>query len=420
MIRQLFQTLPKVVAQAGYSIRVGSWLTQSRLRVYPAMLLAAFAGVLIWLVLGGGSKPWNAADFVGFWAPATLAAEGRAAAIYDPVLLHWLQESITGVSHDYQNWPYPPIYLLVILPLGLVPYWWAFVSWVGAGFLVYWLAARRLAGREGLLLALSFPGLWIGILNGHTEVMLAGLLGAAVLRLDRNPYTAGVLIGLCAIKPQLFLLVPVALMAGGQWRAVVAAGVTVAALVAVSLATLGFGPWVGFLSEISWMGGAIGTAGKGFYEIATKQQSTFAYGASIGGLKLGLILQTLVTATAALIVALVWRAHRALELRVAVLCCATLLAAPYLFDYDLALLAVPITLVARRGMQDGFRAWEKSLLAALWLLPLIARTASTYHLPVTLILLGLSLAVFAAPARPWKTAGVKRTALPAEPARVTS
>ena len=189
---------------------------------------------------------------------------------------------------------------------------------------------------------------------------------------------------------------------------------------AVSLATLGLGPWVGFLSEISWMGGAIGTAGKGFYEIATKQQSAFAYGASIGGLKLGLILQTLVTATAALIVALVWRAHRALELRVAVLCCGTLLAAPYLFDYDLALLAVPIALVARRGMQDGFRAWEKSLLAALWLLPLIARAASTYHLPITLILLALSLAVFAAPALPWKTAGVMRIALPAEPARVSS
>jgi hypothetical protein len=65
------------------------------------------------------------------------------------------------------------------------------------------------------------------------------------------------------------------------------------------------------------------------------------------------------------------------------------------FDYDLALLAVPIALIARRGMQEEFRPWEKSLLVALWTLPLIARPASIYHLPVTPILLGLSLTFFA-------------------------
>jgi hypothetical protein len=418
MMRRISQSLQEIAAPAADSIRAGSWLTRSRLRGYPAMLLAGFAGVLIWLAVGGGSNPWNAADFVGFWAPATLAADGRASTIYDPVVLHRLQESITGVSHDYQNWPYPPIYLLVILPLGFVPFWWAFVIWEGAGLLVYWLAARALAGRAGLLLALAFPGVWIGILNGHAEFLLAGLLGAAVLRLERSPYTAGILIALCAIKPHLFLLVPIALMAGGQWRAVLAACITIAALVAGSLAAFGPEPWLGFFREATGIGGAIGSAQQGFYEIAIKQQSAFAYGASIGGLKLGLILQALVTAIAALIVALVWRSQPALEIRVAVLCCATLLATPYLFDYDLALLAVPIALVARRGLQDGFRAWEKSLLAALWLLPLIARTASLYHLPVTLILFGLSLAVFAAPALPWKTASAKRTALPVEPGRV--
>src|SRR5215208_2105728 len=56
-----------------------------------------------------------------------------------------------------------------------------------------------------------------------------------------------------------------------------------------------------------------------------------------------------------------------------------------------------IALVARRGMQDGFRPWEKSLLAALWILPFIARPASIYHLPITPILLGLVLAFFARP-----------------------
>jgi alpha-1,2-mannosyltransferase len=80
------------------------------------------------------------------------------------------------------------------------------------------------------------------------------------------------------------------------------------------------------------------------------------------------------------------------------LSCGTLLAAPYLFDYDLVLLGVPMALVVRRGMRDGFRPWEKSVLAALWILPFIARIASAYHIPLTPILLALALASFAMPA----------------------
>ena len=377
-------------------VRDGSWLTGSRLRVYPAMLLVAFAGALIWLALGVGSKPWNGSDFAGFWVTASLAAEGRFAAIYDPALLQRLLESIIG-GPWYQNWPYPPIYLLLVLPLGLLPYWWAFLIWEGAGLAIYWLALGRLVGRDGFLLALAFPGVWIGILNGHAEFMLAGLLGAALLRLDDRPCTAGALIGFCAIKPHLFLLVPVALIAGAQWRAILAACITIVAIAALSVATLGPEPWRAFLGEVAGMGGGIGAAEGPFYLIAAKQQSAFAFGASIGGLKAALILQTVVMLVAAVTVTLVWHRSHALDIRAMVLCCATLLATPYVFDYDLALLAVPIALVARRGMQDGFRPWEKSLLAALWILPFIARPASIYHLPITPILLGLALAIFARP-----------------------
>jgi alpha-1,2-mannosyltransferase len=189
------------------SLREGSWLTRSRLRAYPAIVLAVFAGVLV--CLWSGAQPWSGADFVGFWVPANLAAEGHSAAIYDPALLQQLQESVSG-ARGYLPWPYPPIYLLLILPLGLLPYWYAFVIWEGAGLAVYWLAVRQVVGRDGILLAIAFPAVWIAIINGHAEHMLAGLLGAALLRLDDRPFFAGTLIGFCAVKPHLFLLVPVA------------------------------------------------------------------------------------------------------------------------------------------------------------------------------------------------------------------
>ena len=128
-------------------------------------------------------------------------------------------------------------------------------------------------------MALAFPGVWVGILNGHAEFLLAGFLGAALLWLDKRPFTAGTLMGLCAIKPHLFLLLPVGLVAGKHWRAIMAACTTVAVLTGATVATLGAEPWRAFLSEVAGIAGGIGAAQGGFYEIATKQQSAFAFGA---------------------------------------------------------------------------------------------------------------------------------------------
>jgi len=215
---------------------------------------------------------------------------------------------------------------------GLLPYWWAFVIWESAGLVVYWLGLRPLIGADGFLLAFAFPGVLKAILAGHAEFMLAGLLGAALLRLDDRPSTAGALIGFCAIKPHLFLLVPVALIAGAQWRAILAACITIVAIAALSITMLGPEPWRAFLAEVAGMSGGIGAAEGPFYQIAAKQQSAFAFGASIGGLKAALMLQTVVTLVAAVTVALVWHRSHALDIRAMVLCCATLLATPYVFD----------------------------------------------------------------------------------------
>jgi hypothetical protein len=44
--------------------------------------------------------------------------------------------------------------------------------------------------------------------------------------LERRPYLAGSLFGLMIFKPQLGLLLPVALIAGRQWRVFAAAAAT--------------------------------------------------------------------------------------------------------------------------------------------------------------------------------------------------
>jgi alpha-1,2-mannosyltransferase len=71
-------------------------------------------------------------------------------------------------------------------------------------------------------------------------------------------------------------------------------------------------------------------------------------------------------------------------LKAAGLCLAAILATPYTLDYDMMVLAPAIAFLAADGMARGFSPWEKTALAALWLVPLVARTVPQ----LTLIPLG--------------------------------
>jgi alpha-1,2-mannosyltransferase len=53
---------------------------------------------------------------------------------------------------------------------------------------------------------------------------------------------------------------------------------------------------------------------------------------------------------------------------------------PYMMDYDLVILALPIAWIALEGARSGFLPWEKSLLALAWLLPLFARSLAGHAL----------------------------------------
>jgi hypothetical protein len=68
-----------------------------------------------------------------------------------------------------------------------------------------------------------------------------------------------------------------------------------------------------------------------------------------------------------------WRGRASFPIKAAALAIGTILATPYSLDYDLMLLAPAIAFLTADGMQRGFRPWQKSLLAALWLVPILAR-----------------------------------------------
>jgi hypothetical protein len=93
------------------------------------------------------------------------------------------------------------------------------------------------------------------------------------------------------------------------------------------------------------------------------------------------------TLVVGLIAALIWlwRGAAAYRLKAAALCLATILATPFTFDYDMMVLAPAIAFFVADGFARGFGPWEKTALAALWLMPLVARSVAQ----MTLIPLGV-------------------------------
>jgi hypothetical protein len=380
-------------------LRSGRWLTASRARGYSLILLAVMAiAVAGWIGLSDrlidrNGKPLGT-DFSDVYAAGTLTWQGRPADAYTPALQHQAEKAIFGGREvPFYGWHYPPFFLAVAVAVAAFPYAWGLAIWLAASFSAYLAAIRAiLPGKETLLLASAFPAVFVNIGHGQNGFLTAALLGGALRLLDRRPWLAGMLIGLLAYKPQFGVLIPVALLAGGQWRSIGAAAATVAALLALSFATLGGGVWQAFADSMNFTQAVVlEQGGTGWEKIQSVFSAVRMWGATVHTayavqLALGLGL--------AASLAWLWRSNAAFELKASALATGSLLATPYVLDYDLVVLAVAIAYFARHGLGRGFRDFEISLLAAAWMVPLLSRSvAGATGIPLGLVAL-LTLYVF--------------------------
>src|SRR6185312_7294226 len=104
-----------------------------------------------------------------------------------------------------------------------------------------------------------------------------------------------------------------------------------------------------------------------------------------GSIPLAYWAQGIVMAVLAAALVWLWRSAAAYPLKAAALVIAAILATPYSLDYDLVALAPAIAFLVADGLGRGFAPGEKTAVAFLWSMPLIARSVA--HL--TLIPLGV-------------------------------
>jgi len=334
----------------------------------------------------------NTSDFFVYFSAARMAlAEGSTTQLYDFEGFRAFQATLTAVAPGYHPFVYPPTYLLAILPLGLLPYAASFAAWEVLTLVALILAAR-LAGLRAIEVAAVAlaPACTINFAAGQNGFLTSALLIAGLTLMQRRPAWAGGFFGLLTIKFHLGLLLPVTLVAQRNWAAILCAIGAAAALIGLSLLTFGPESWVAYVDFTQQ-----------FQQVAvTREMQSLAanaisplIGAAVAGVPLPVAyaLQAVVTVAVA---ALVYRCERRLadaELRLAVLLTATTLVLPYGFFYDIAFLTLPIVILARRGLRDGFHPYERPVLAAAWLLPLFASHLQVAGLPAAPL---VHLAVF--------------------------
>jgi len=298
-----------------------------------------------------------------------------------------------GREVPFYGWLYPPFFFAIAFLVASLPYAWGLAIWLAASFAAYLAAMRAILPRpETLLIAAAFPAVFVNIGHGQNGFLSAALLGGALHWLDRRPWLAGVLIGLLAYKPQFGVLIPVALLAGGRWSTIGAAVATIAALLAVSFVTLGGGVWHAFADSMTFTQTVVLEQGGIGWE---KVQSVFSairmWGA---GVHLAYAVQIALALMLAASLAWLWQSNAVFELKASALATASLLATPYVLDYDLVVLAVAIVFLVRHGMNRGFHDYEISLLAAAWFMPLLSRAiAGVTGIPLGLLVL-LAIYVF--------------------------
>jgi hypothetical protein len=209
-------------------------------------------------------------------------------------------------------------------------------------------------GKLWLLLAAAYPAVFVNLGHGHNGFLTAALMGGALV-----------------------------LALTGRWRTMAAAAATVLVLAGAATFAFGVDVWPAFIAGTRFTRIVVLEAGNtGWHKI----QSIFAWVRMWGGsVPLAYAVQGVATLAIAVALGWLWRSRAGFASKAAALAIGSLLATPYSLDYDLMVLAPAIAFLAAQGLALGFRPYEASALAVLWLVPLVARTVAE----VTLIPLGV-------------------------------
>jgi hypothetical protein len=353
-----------------------SWLTPERVRriacIFAVIALFLLAGDA-WLHTRAGVADAEGIplgrDFINYWSGAKLAASGQAARVYDLQGFVAFERAHVAANATLKWYSYPPVALLLSLPLALTGFVSGAILWLAVGYsLNAVLLARSLDWRWAWLAAFATPAALMNALSGQNGAFSATLFAGSILLLARRPWVAGALLGMLCFKPHLAILVPLALAAGCYGRAFAGAALSVLTLCGASALLFGPGTWTAFLHNAP-INVAVLETGVGFWP---RMPTPFATMMQLGGeLAPAYAAQILSGLAAAMLTGLVWHSAAPSRVKGAVLILATFLTTPYAWDYDMIAVTFAVVWLVADARETGFWPYEKFAMALAIGLPLL-------------------------------------------------
>lgn len=306
-------------------------------------------------------------DFLSFWAAGQLGADAYNLALHKSV-----EETVVKFvgSQPFLN---PPPFLFIVSPFAMLPYGLAFVAWVGLTGSLFFAATRRL----------DFPPVVATGLVGQSAFLNTALFAFGVSQIQRRPILAGCLIGCLVIKPQIAVLLPIALIAGGYWKTLASAALSSCVLCLAALLAFGWRAYAGFLATVGHHSEFIAMGVWPWWKMASPYAFCRAIGLTDG---MAWIVHGLIAAAACFVVWRSWKTDD--EAKIAILAGSSVLISPYLFTYDALLLVIPFVTLLRTNVRAAWCVWLLCLLPVLAIFGLYAGPNAT---PVAAIIAILAL-----------------------------
>ncbi len=329
-------------------------------------------------------------DYADYYAAGRMVIEGDTANIYhDPIHQQRLEEILGRELSFTLAWPYPPTFLLAIVPLAYLPYYASLITWLVLTLAFVFFSVYKLVPKypKLTLLAFGFPGMYWTFRWGQNGFLSAGLIGFGLYFLESNPVLSGIIFGLLSYKPQIAIFPFLLLLLSKKWRVLLWSAISATVLAAISALVFGIGPWVNFFSSffstssdryLNWSNySMINPSLFSFFRILI-QSDLFSYAALA------------VCGIAVLFAACwIWRKSDNLALKGAALVIGIPLTTSYFLQYDLSILVIPLVLLAYDFARNGFRLSELIILEILFLMPLfnmsLVRTIGIQTCPLILI-----------------------------------
>jgi hypothetical protein len=393
------------LAHGGGSFEQRNALYPPAVVLIPSLALSFY----VWLVLvttipypGKIGLDYNTlgTDWMVFYGAIRSVLDGNALLIFDgdrftdflnTAFAGWLSSPL-----DFRPWAYPPSFLLMLLPFAPLGFFGSYVAFQIVSGALLALALRsstKAVLPPGALLAavLICPASAINVIDGQAVFLVAALIVGGFGLLDRRPYLAGLVLGLLTFKPQFCILVPIALVAAGQWRALLASGLSALALMIASGLVFGLDLWLRWFPVI--IENLVSPNEKWIEFGRMWGHSVYTCAVLLGAPdRLASLIQLLATLGAAISVIIAFRSRLGTKEKTAVFLAATVLAAPHSGPYDgtLLVIAAAFWLMARSA---PLPLWCWTLAFMIWLLPMlsppllfpVARIAPLF--PVLLIVL---------------------------------